>query len=300
MTGRSAPARRAGSRGARLPSSPGRISRRRSPRGCAGANAAVSAKSSTAPMAEADRVECIHGVSLVARAVRSQGELRRAAGGVSRPPRSTRRRSHLFRSLPSSCRQSCWRTRGVRAPAVAERSNLGTEDPPMRCASIAVLLLLTAGCGGEKAGPPAAEPSRVETQPSAEQPAAEAASAATPQSEPAAASAAEPPSVETPPATAPHRRRVARPDGAGDVQRPPAAAPADAATPTATAEPAAEPAGQAAPQPAEPPRPPQPPWSTRHLHRAPRLRPLRSLQSLQSPRSPQAMRRRLPQAPSWT
>lgn len=120
----------------------------------------------------------------------------------------------------------------------------------MRCASIAILLLLTAGCGGEQAGPPAAAPSRVETQPSAEQPAAEAAAPATPQSEPAAASAAEPPSVETPPTTTPTPPTVARPEAPATSRTRPAAAPADAATPTATAEPAAEPAGPAAPQPA--------------------------------------------------
>ncbi len=58
----------------------------------------------------------------------------------------------------------------------------------MRFASIAVpLLLLTAGCGRETAGKPAAEPPRVATQSATPQPAAEPAASAKPQSGPAAA-----------------------------------------------------------------------------------------------------------------
>jgi len=118
----------------------------------------------------------------------------------------------------------------------------------MRCAYIAVLLvLLTAGCGREKAGTPATEPSHVAAKPGTALPAAEPAAPTKPQSEPAAAPepsattsapldtpAAETQRVETQPATA---QPVAKP-GAPATPRPRPAA-----------EPAAEPVALAAPQP---------------------------------------------------
>ena len=148
----------------------------------------------------------------------------------------------------------------------------------MRLASIAVLLLLTAGCDREKAGNPPAEASRVATQPGAQQPAAEAAPAATAQSEPAAAAPAEPPRVETTPATpqpaaqpeaptTPRPRPAAEPSPSAAAPAPretPAPAPPTSATPTAPAAPAAAPATQAAAQPAAAavPAPPAPSAAT--------------------------------------
>lgn len=111
----------------------------------------------------------------------------------------------------------------------------------MRFAYIAVLLvLLTAGCGREKAGTPALETSRVATKPGTAQPAAEPAAPATPQSEPAAAPAlsattpaprdtpaAETPRVETQPATP---QPVAKPAAPATPRPQPATAPAPSAT----------------------------------------------------------------------
>ncbi len=127
----------------------------------------------------------------------------------------------------------------------------------MRLASIAFLLLLAAGCGREKAGTPATEPSPVATRPDAAQPAAEPAAPAKPQSEPAAAPvpsatipaprktpAAKTPRVETPPATPQPTAAVATAAVApsAETPAPPAASPIAPSAPIAPiAEVAAEP-----------------------------------------------------------
>ncbi|MEO8196027.1 MAG: hypothetical protein ABI689_04835 [Thermoanaerobaculia bacterium] len=117
----------------------------------------------------------------------------------------------------------------------------------MRFLSIAVLLLLAAGCDHETSGTPAAEPPRVATLSGAVQPAAEPAAPPKPPSQPAAVPLprATTPAMPVPPAT------ETPPTEAQSPPSPPVAEPAAPATPRLqpVTAPAAEPVAVALPQP---------------------------------------------------
>lgn len=132
----------------------------------------------------------------------------------------------------------------------------------MRVAALAGLLLLAAGCGHERSGPPAAEPPRAASTAATAEPASAPQVPSNPPAEPAAApapSATTPVQPTPPPATraTPGGTPQPPPEGASaagasaplpDAALPPA--PPDGASPTVTATPAAEPVRPSVPEPA--------------------------------------------------
>ncbi|MEO7793426.1 MAG: hypothetical protein ABIV06_01520 [Thermoanaerobaculia bacterium] len=115
----------------------------------------------------------------------------------------------------------------------------------MRSAHMAVLLLLTVGCGGETIGTVATEPSHVATKPGAPEPATGSAAPATPQSEPAAAPGGKPPAPRaTPAAKDPHVENQTAAAPVSSVASPavhetPTSGPTPAVTPPVATQPAA-------------------------------------------------------------